>query len=52
MDAAAALLASVYESFVAEEMRAWPVSTRVNTPKNNDAALLADCRQEAAANHA
>ena len=35
-----AVLAPVYEPFPAEEMRAWPVSPRVNTPKNNDATLL------------
>lgn len=35
-----AALTAVYEAYPAEEMRAWPVSTRVNTPQNNDAALL------------
>ena len=33
-------LASVYEPFLAEEMRAYAVSTRVNRPVNNDEALL------------
>jgi putative SOS response-associated peptidase YedK len=35
-----AVLAPVSEPFPAEEMRAWPVSPRVNTPKNNDETLL------------
>lgn len=35
-----AALTAVYEPFPAEEMRAWPVSTRVNSPKNNDETLL------------
>jgi putative SOS response-associated peptidase YedK len=33
-------LAPIYDPFPAEEMRAWPVSPRVNTPKNNDERLL------------
>lgn len=35
-----AALSAVYAPFPAREMRAWPVSTRVNTPKNNDETLL------------
>lgn len=33
-------LRAVYEPFPAEQMRAYPVSSRVNRPANNDAALL------------
>ncbi len=41
------LVGTVYEAravlkqYPADEMDAWPVSTRVNSPKNNDAGLVA-----------
>lgn len=40
-------LRAVYEPFPAEEMRAYPVSTRVNRPANNDAALLERVTEDA-----
>jgi putative SOS response-associated peptidase YedK len=36
----AATLACVYRPFPSEEMRAWAVSPRVNTPKKNHETLL------------
>jgi hypothetical protein len=35
-------------SFPAEHMRMWPISKRVNTPKNDDASLLDEVAEEAA----
>ena len=35
-------------SYPAEPMRMWPISKRVNTPKNDDAALLDPVQGEAA----
>jgi len=32
---------AVLKQYPADKMEAWPVSTRVNTPKNNDAGLVA-----------
>jgi putative SOS response-associated peptidase YedK len=30
----------IFELFPAERMKAWPVSARVNSPKNNDAEII------------
>ena len=35
-------------SFPAEPMRMWPISKRVNTPKNDDPSLLDEVAEEAA----
>ena len=35
-------------SFPAEQMRMWPISKRVNTPKNDDPSLLDEVAEEAA----
>jgi putative SOS response-associated peptidase YedK len=35
-------------SFPSEAMRMWPISKRVNTPKNDDASLLDEVAEEAA----
>jgi putative SOS response-associated peptidase YedK len=31
---------AVLKQYPADKIEAWPVSTRVNTPKNNDAGLV------------
>jgi hypothetical protein len=35
-------------SFPSEPMRMWPISKRVNRPKNDDASLLDEVAEEAA----
>ena len=41
----------IFVAFPAERMKAWPVSPRVNSPKNNDPEIVAPIEQHEKGSH-